>query len=46
MKKKILRSDTCLLCEFEPKSVKDSLENEYWIQAINEEIEKIENNKT
>ena len=37
---------TCLLDEFEPRSVKDALENESWIEAMNEEIEKIEKNKT
>ena len=37
---------TCLLAEFEPRSVKDALENESWIQAMNEEIEQIEKNKT
>ena len=46
MTRKGLRSDTYLLCEFEPKYVKDALENEYWIQEINEEIEQIEKNKT
>ena len=46
MRRKILRSDTCLLCEYEPRSVKDGLENEDWIVAMNEEIEKIEKNKT
>ena len=35
----------CLLVEFEPRSVKDSLENESWIQAMNEVIEQIEKNK-
>ena len=37
---------TCLLAKFEPRSVKDALENESWIEAMNEEIEKIEKNKT
>ena len=37
---------TCLLAEFEPKIVKYSLENESWIEAMNEEIEQIEKNKT
>ena len=37
---------TCLLAKFEPKNVKDALENESWIEAMNEEIEKIEKNKT
>ena len=36
---------TCWLAEFEPRSVKDALENESWIEAMNEEIEQIENNK-
>ena len=37
---------TCLLADFEPRSVKDVLENESWIEAMNEEIEKIERKKT
>ena len=37
---------TCLLAEFEPRSVKDVLKNESWIEAMNEEIEQIEKNKT
>ena len=37
---------TCLLAEFEPRSVKDVVENESCIEAMNEEIEKIEKNKT
>ena len=45
MTRKRLRSDACLLCEFEPKSMKDSLENEDWIQAMNEENEHIVKNK-
>ena len=36
MKWNILRNETCLLSIHEPKSVKDALENEYWIQAMNE----------
>ena len=43
--RKRLRNDTCLLFKFEPKSVKDALENEDWIQAMNEEIEQIEKKK-
>ena len=34
---------TCLLAEFEPRSVKDALENEILIKDMNEEIEQIEN---
>ena len=37
---------TCLLAEFEPRNVKDALENESWVEAMNEEIEQIEKNKT
>ena len=37
---------TCLLVDFEPRNVKDALENEIWIEVMNEEIEKIEKNKT
>ena len=29
---------TCLLAEFEPRNVKDSLDNESGIEAMNEEI--------
>ena len=36
---------TCLVVEFEPRNVKDSLDNESWIEEMNEEIEKIENKK-
>ena len=37
---------TCLLTEFEPRSVKDALVNKSWIKDMNKEIEKIERNKT
>ena len=40
------RSGTCLVIVLEPKIVKDALDNEDWIQAMNEEIEQIEKNKT
>ena len=33
---------TCLLGDFEPRCVKDALENESWIKSMNEEIEQIE----
>ena len=29
---------TCLLVEFEPRSVKDALDNEIWIESMIEEI--------
>ena len=41
-----LKNPTCLLCEFEPKTLKDALDDEDQIQAMNEEIEQIEKNKT
>ena len=37
---------TCLITNFEPRSVKDALENESWIEAMNEEIDQIEKNRT
>ena len=37
---------TCLLVEFENRNVKDALDNESWIEAINEQIEQIKKNKT
>ena len=37
---------TCLLAKFEPRNVKDSLDNEILIEEMNEEIEQIEKNKT
>ena len=37
---------SCLLADYEPRSVKDALGNESWIEAMNEEIEQIEKNKT
>ena len=42
MKKRRLKDDTCLLCEFEPKIVKNTLDIEDWIQAMNREIDQIE----
>ena len=35
-----------LLANFEPRNVKNALDNENWVEAMNEEIEKIEKNKT
>lgn len=29
---------TCLLADFEPRSVKDAFSNDSWIEAMNEEI--------
>ena len=37
---------TCLLANFEPRNVKDALENENWIEAMSEDIEQIEKKKT
>ena len=36
----------CFLIKFKPKSIKDALENESWIEEMNEEIDHIERNKT
>ena len=41
-----LRSESCLLSMKEPKLVKDALEDVDWYKATEEEIEKIEKNKT
>ena len=30
--------DTCFLANFEPRSVKDVLENKSWIESMNEEV--------
>ena len=30
--------DTCLLAEFKPRNVKADLDNESWIEEMNEEI--------
>ena len=37
---------TCLLSEVEPRYVIDALEDENWIEVMNEEIQQIEKNKT
>jgi hypothetical protein len=37
---------TCFLTKFKPRTIKDALENEIWIEAMNEEIDHIERNKT
>ena len=36
----------CLLAEFEPRNIKGALDNESWVEEMNEEIEQIEKNKT
>ena len=36
MTRKILRGDRCLLCEYDPRSIKNALENLDWIAAMNE----------
>ena len=45
MTRRSSRRGTYLVSTFEPNSLNDSLENEDWISAMNEEIEKIERNK-
>ena len=37
---------TCLHTKFEPRSIKDALENERWIKVVNEEFDQVERNKT
>ena len=34
--------DTCLLVDFEPRNIKNALDNKSWVEAMNEEIEQIE----
>ena len=41
-----LRSETCLLNKVEPKTISEALEDDDWYNAMKEEIEKIEKNKT
>ena len=38
---RIFLKGTCFLIEFEPRNVKDDLDNEIWIQSMIDEIEKI-----
>ena len=45
MTRRRLGISTCLVSVLEPKIVKDALDNEDWIQAMNEEIEQIDKNK-
>ena len=37
---------TCLVSEFQLRSIKDALNDESFIEAMNEDIEHIEKNKT
>ena len=37
---------TCILTEFEPRTTKDSFNDETLIEAMNDEIEQIEKKKT
>ena len=46
MTRRSSKGGTCLVSTLEPKLVKYSLNNEDWTLAMNEEIEKIEKNKT
>ena len=41
-----LRSETCLLSKVEPRIVSEDLQDDDWYNAMKEEIEKIEKNKT
>ena len=40
------REVTCLITNFEPRSIKATLDDEFWINALNEEIDQFENNNT
>ena len=46
MTRKKLRSETCLLRKLEPRIGSEALKNDDWYNAMKEEIEKIEKNKT
>lgn len=37
-----LKDNTCLIVEFEPRDVRDALENDEWITVMNKEIDYIE----
>ena len=37
---------TCFLVDFEPRNVENALNNDSWIEAMKEEIQQIEKNKT
>ena len=39
MTRRRLASGICLVSFFEPKTIKEALDNEDWIQSMNEEIE-------
>ena len=41
-----LRSETCLLSKVEPRTVSEALQDDDWYNAMKEEIEQIEKNKT
>lgn len=41
-----LRDNTFLIYEFEPRTEKDALKNEDWINVMNEEIDPMEKNYT
>ena len=41
-----LRSETCLLKKMEPRIVSEAIQDDDWYNAMKEQIEKIEKNKT
>ena len=41
-----LRDNRGLISKFRPRMVKDALEDKYWINAMNEEMDKIEKTNT
>ena len=41
-----LRSETCLLSKIEPRTISEALQDDDWYNAMKEEIEQFEKNKT
>ena len=41
-----LRNETCFLSKMEPRTVSEAIKDDDWYNAMKEEIEKIEKNKT
>ena len=46
MKRSKLRDNTCLIVEFDHITIRDAIENDDWMNAMNEEIDQIERNNT
>ena len=41
-----IRNETCLLSKIEPRTVSEAIQDDDWYNAMKEEIEQIEKNKT